>query len=70
MSGGIKNFVSTCEVCREYERNQRKETLMIHEIPSRPWKHVAADLFEHAGRTYLATTAYFGDFFKLKSQRL
>jgi hypothetical protein len=37
MSGDIKKFVSTCELCREYERSQTKETLMSHEIPSRPW---------------------------------
>ena len=63
MSGDIKNFVSTCEICREYERSQAKETLMSHEIPTRPRQRVAADLFEHAGRTYLVTTDYFSDFF-------
>lgn len=65
MYGDIKNFVSTCEVCREYERSQTKETLRSHEIPSRLWQRVAADLFEHAGRTYLVTTDYFSDFFEL-----
>ena len=69
MSGDIKNFVSTCEVCREYERSQTKETLMSHEIPSRPWQRVAADLFEHAGRTYLVSTDYFSDFFELDHLR-
>ena len=42
MSGDIKNFVSTCKMCGEYERSQTKETLMSHEIPSRPWQRVAA----------------------------
>jgi hypothetical protein len=69
MSGDITNFVSTCEVCGEYERSQTKETLRSHEIPSRPWQRVAADLFEHAGRTYLVTTAYFSDFFELDHLR-
>ena len=69
MSGDIKNFVSTCEVCREYERSQTKETLRSHEIPSRPWQRVAADLFEHGGRTYLVTTDYFSDFFELDHLR-
>ncbi|CAB4006649.1 Transposon Ty3-G Gag-Pol poly [Paramuricea clavata] len=69
MSGDIKNCVSTCEVCREYERSQTKETLMSHEVPSRPWQRVAADLFEHAGRTYLVTTDYFSDFFELDHLR-
>ena len=46
MTGDIKNYVSTCEACREYEQGQRKETLTSHEAPSRPWQFVAADLFE------------------------
>ena len=37
MTGDIKNHVSTCEACREYERSQTKETLRSHETPSRPW---------------------------------
>ena len=45
MTGDIKNHVSTCEACREYERSQTKETLMSHETPSRPWQYVTADLF-------------------------
>jgi len=46
MSGDIKNHVSTCEACREYERSQTKETLKSQQMPSRPWQYVAADLFE------------------------
>ena len=45
MTEEIKNYVSTCEACREYEQGQRKETLTSHERPSRPWEFVAADPF-------------------------
>ena len=69
MSGDIKNFVSTCEVCREYEQSQTKETLRSHEIPSRSWQRVAADPFEYGGRTYLVTTDYFSNFFELDHLR-
>ena len=40
MTGDIKNHVSTCEACREYEHSQTKETLMSHETPNRPWQRV------------------------------
>ena len=49
MTGDIKNHVSTCEACREYERSQTKETLISHETPSRPWQYVAVDIFECDG---------------------
>ena len=69
MTGDIKNYVSTCEACREYEQGQRKETLTSHEAPSRPWQFVAADLFELNGKSYLVTVDYFSDFFELDHLR-
>ena len=69
MTGDIKNYVSTCEACREYEQGQRKETLISHEAPSRPWQFVAADLFELNGKSYLVTVDYFSDFFELDHLR-
>ena len=36
--------------CNEYEQGQRKETLTSHEVPSRPWQFVAADLCELNGK--------------------
>ena len=65
MTGDIKNYVSTCEACREYERSQPKETLCSHEVQSRPWQRVQAYLFELNGKNDLVTTDYFSDFFEL-----
>ena len=65
MTGDIKNHVSTCEACREYERSQTKETLKSHQTPCWPWQYVAADLFELEGKSYLVTSDYFSDFFEL-----
>ena len=65
MTADIKNYVSTCEACREYERGQAKETMMSPETPTRPWQRVAADLFELAGKNYLVTSDYYSDFFEL-----
>ena len=61
--------MSTCEACREYEQGQRKETLISHEVPSRLWQFVAADLFESNGKSYLVTVDYFSDFFELDHLR-
>ena len=69
MTGYIKNYVSTCEACREYEQGQRKEILISHEATSRPWQFVAADLFELNGKSYLVTVDYFSDFFEFDHLR-
>ena len=34
MTADIKNYVSTCEACREYEQGQVKETMMSSETPN------------------------------------
>ena len=69
MTADIKNYVSTCEACREYEQGQVKETIMSPETPNRPWQQVAADLFEFERRTYLVTSDYYSDFFELEHLR-
>ena len=38
MTADIKNYVSTCEACRKYERGQVKETKMSPETPNQPWQ--------------------------------
>ena len=34
MTADIKNYMSTCEACREYEQGQMKETIMSPETPN------------------------------------
>ena len=69
MTGEIKNYVTKCKACREYEQDQIKKTVTSHETPSRPWQFVAADPFELNGKSYLVTADYFGDFFELNHLR-
>ena len=45
--------------------NQQKEPLMTYEIPSRPWKMVAQDLFTHKKKDYLITVGYYSDFWEI-----
>ena len=44
MTNDFRDFTQRCELCREYEHSQAKEPLMRHEIQSRPWQKVGADL--------------------------
>ena len=67
MSSDIKIEVEKCSACREFETGQAKETLMSHEIPSRPWAKVGCDLLTLDGKEYLVTTDYFSNFWEIDS---
>ena len=49
----IKDYVSKCYICRQYDQAQPKETLKSHDIPDGPWKTVGADLFAFRAETTL-----------------
>ena len=36
MNSQLKQFISTCQVCKSFQRNNPKESLMSHSIPDRP----------------------------------
>lgn len=64
MTADIKEMVSQCSICAEYQVKQQKEPLMTCKIPARPWKMVAQDLFTHGKKDYLITVDYYSDFWE------
>ena len=61
----MKDYISRCERCRNFEISNQKETLMPHELPSRPWEKVGTDLFSLDGRGYLITVDYLSNFWEV-----
>ena len=53
MNKEVKEWIQTCEACREFEQTPCKETLMSHEIPDSLWQKIAADLFNFKTRSIL-----------------
>ncbi len=51
MTSEIREYISTCSICRTYESANQRETLMSHDIPDRPWAKVGTDLCQHAAFT-------------------
>ena len=65
MNAKLKEMIETCETCRKYETCHQKESLIPHEVPSRPWKQVGVDLFELNKKQYLITVDYYSNFWEV-----
>ena len=66
LSAEMKQYFSACETCREFDSmTHAKETLMSHEIPSRPWEKIATDIFTLDGKDYLVTIDYYSNFWEV-----
>ena len=65
----LKQFISTCQVCQSFQRNNLKESLVSHSIPDRPWSKIAADPFEFKGEHYLVLADYYSDWIEFDKMR-
>ncbi|CAH8595836.1 unnamed protein product [Dicrocoelium dendriticum] len=65
MTGQIRDHVSNCEACRSHDIRQTKEPMMLPDVPDRPWKIVAVDLFWDNGKDYLLTVDYYSAYFEI-----
>ena len=65
MSSEIRHYIETCGTCATYCDKQPQESPIITEVPDRPWKKVASDLFSYGGRDYLITTDYHSNFYEV-----
>ena len=57
--------MSRSVTCLAYRASQTKEPLLQHEVTSRPWAKLAADLCESNGRTLLVVSDYFSNFIEV-----
>lgn len=65
MNDQIKTYIAKCDICRSMDNKQQKETLMSHEVPSRPWAKVGTDLFVFDNKNYLITVDYWSNFWEI-----
>ena len=65
MNGEITEFIQKCGTCMSFQSSQRKEPLICHEIPTRPWEKVATDIFTFDDKSYLCTVDYYSGYFEV-----
>lgn len=62
ISKDIKELTSSCSTCIKYSRQQPKEPLHQHNVPSYPWQKLGSDLFDYRGSQYLLVADYYSKF--------
>lgn len=65
MSNDIKESVTNCQICADFQARNPRQPLQIHEIPDRPWSRVAADLFSLHGESYIVLVDYYPNFLEV-----
>ena len=58
----IETTVKSCHICQEHQPAQQHETLLPHEIPSRPWEVVGTDMFFFNDADWLIIADYYSKF--------
>lgn len=70
MSTEIRDTVSRCSICQTHRPAQAREELQPHELPSRPWQKIAADMFVMGQQTFLITVAYWSNYFEVTNYKI
>ena len=61
----IREKCLSCGLCAQYLSERQREPMQSHEIPTRPWSKISADLFQLDGSNYLVMVDHYSDFFEL-----
>ena len=62
----VKDFVSKCSICQSFQPEQCKEDLQPHEMPSRLWSKLGADLFELGQQNFFILVNYWSSYFEVQ----
>ena len=65
INADLRDYIAKCGVCATYQKDQQKEPLISHKIPSRPWETVGCDIFHFEDRDYLCTVDYYSSYFEI-----
>ena len=62
MSQDIEDLIQKCDICIQQSSSQRRESMILHEIPERPWMKIGADIFQLGRHDYLCLVDYYSKF--------
>jgi transposase InsO family protein len=62
MSEEIGEMVAKCATCAKFRKENQREPLIPHDVPTLPWQKLGADIFDFGGKCYLAIVDYFSKY--------
>lgn len=62
MNSEIKEAISKCSVCAEFQARKPKEPMQMSNVPDRPWSRLAVDMFPLHKKEYIVLEDYYSDF--------
>ena len=65
IASDIKQIADMCETCQEMKPRNPPEPLRQHSDGGEPWQKIGLDLFEIAGKHYLAVVDYYSNFIEI-----
>lgn len=55
-------MIGTCETCKKHHSKPARESVMIPDLPTEPWRKVGTDLFHYNGNDYVLVNDYYSVF--------
>ena len=71
ISKDIKIKVAKCEECLKRQANNKREEMLVPDLPTRPWQKIGSDLYSYGNRDYVIITDYYSfypEVYQLPSQ--
>lgn len=65
MNAHLQDYLSNCQACLTYRKQNTKESLMPHEVPDRPWYKVGTDVFHFNGQSYIMVIDYYSKYVEI-----
>ncbi|XP_015779356.1 PREDICTED: uncharacterized protein K02A2.6-like, partial [Acropora digitifera] len=62
MNAEIKESVTNCSICAEFQAKQQNQPMQSHEIPDRPWSRLSSDLFTLHNKEYIVLVDSYSDY--------
>ena len=66
MNSEIKETITNCSICAEYQAKQQRQPMQSHQIPDRPWSCLSSDLFTLHNKEYVVLVDSYSDFVEVR----
>ena len=70
MNAEVKEAVTNCSICAEFQAKQQKQPMQSHEIPDRPWSRLSSDLFTLHNKEYIVLVDSYSDYVEVSELKV